>query len=338
MSPPVRVLVVGAQGVLGAAVAVALRDSGFEVLRGGRRAEAAGDFVRVDLDNPETLVSASRDMDLVVNCVLHEQLAPQRTILQSGGAMLDISSVSLEQRRALEAEAGSGRGLVVVHAGLNPGLTTVVMKEMLDAHPEADELELVNTLSARQAAGGNSFAFFHRSLTAFAHLPTAVLPLPPPLGPSRCLQLDGGEEGWLAELAAGRRGRVYIRLEPLPTLGLRVVNALRLRRALPRFVLKLPALLVKPPPRGIDGLSREQKCDWLAVLKGGRRQAARTVEGEGDYKMTVDATVIFCAALAEYRRAKPDRTGVVGAESLFSLRDLQPGFEARGITIRNQPV
>jgi hypothetical protein len=333
-----RVLVIGAQGVLGRAVARALVLSGFDVLRGGRRPEHAEDFVLLDLDRPETVVEACAGAELVVNCVFHRELAAERAVLRAGGTMLDVASLPLADRRRLEAEAGRARGLVVLHAGLNPGLTTVVLRELLETHPEADGLELVNTLSARQSAGPNSLAFFWPFLTAAAHRPTALIPLPAPFGRRRCLQLSGGAEGWLGSLVDGREGRVYVCLERIPSAGVLALNTLRLLRLMPPAAFAASARLLPNAPRGADGLSREPKCDWVAVTKGGRRLAAGTVEGEGDYKLTVDATVVFCEALADRRAKDAGGTGVVGAEELFSLRELRGAFEQRGIHIREQPV
>jgi NAD(P)-dependent dehydrogenase (short-subunit alcohol dehydrogenase family) len=45
-----KVLMIGAQGVLGTFMARAFRDAGWQVTRGGRRPETAADFTLVDLD------------------------------------------------------------------------------------------------------------------------------------------------------------------------------------------------------------------------------------------------------------------------------------------------
>ena len=47
-----KILVVGAQSVLGSFTARYLRDLGYTVLRGGRRAESADDFRLIDLVRP----------------------------------------------------------------------------------------------------------------------------------------------------------------------------------------------------------------------------------------------------------------------------------------------
>lgn len=64
-----RVLVIGAQGVLGTFLARAFAEAGWEVVRGGRRPEGASDFSQLDLDVPNTLHRACGDVDLVVSTV-----------------------------------------------------------------------------------------------------------------------------------------------------------------------------------------------------------------------------------------------------------------------------
>jgi nucleoside-diphosphate-sugar epimerase len=61
------VLVVGAQGVLGAAVVRAFEDARWRVVRGVRRCGGVGGSVLVDLDRPETVAAAIAGVDLVVD-------------------------------------------------------------------------------------------------------------------------------------------------------------------------------------------------------------------------------------------------------------------------------
>jgi dTDP-4-dehydrorhamnose reductase len=64
-----RVLVIGAQGVLGTFLARGFAEAAWEVVRGGRRAEAATDFRQLDLDAPDTVRRASADVDLIVRAL-----------------------------------------------------------------------------------------------------------------------------------------------------------------------------------------------------------------------------------------------------------------------------
>jgi nucleoside-diphosphate-sugar epimerase len=73
-----RVLVIGAQGVLGSFIARQFREAGWAVTRGGRRPEIAEDFRLVDLDRSETIAEACGEADLVVSTVRHPALPAER--------------------------------------------------------------------------------------------------------------------------------------------------------------------------------------------------------------------------------------------------------------------
>lgn len=81
------VLVLGAQGVLGAAIAQEFNDAGWRVVRGVRRGDRAVDLLVVDLDRPETVAAAIVGVDLVVDPVPHPALTPERAVLSQGGAL-----------------------------------------------------------------------------------------------------------------------------------------------------------------------------------------------------------------------------------------------------------
>ena len=48
---------------------------------------------------------------------------------------------------------GEPRGTVLMNAGIAPGLTNLLAADLLADHPEADEVELVFTVSAKSAVG-----------------------------------------------------------------------------------------------------------------------------------------------------------------------------------------
>src|SRR5204863_7001818 len=83
--------------------------------------------------------------------------------------------------------------------------------------------------------------------------------------------------------------------------------------------------------------SSEPIAEWVSVRSGGRRLAARVIEGRGDYRMTAAATVVFGEALAELRAAE-QRAGAFAPEELFSLARLWPALERRGFRILERPV
>src|SRR3984885_5467235 len=93
-----QVLVIGAQGVLGALVVGAFEDGGWAVRQAARRPNLGEVFI--DLDQPETIAAEVSQDELVINTVAHRGLAVERAILGRGGALVNIS--------ALRAASGGG--------------------------------------------------------------------------------------------------------------------------------------------------------------------------------------------------------------------------------------
>jgi NAD(P)-dependent dehydrogenase (short-subunit alcohol dehydrogenase family) len=322
-----KVLVIGAQGALGRLCARALADAGLDVVRAGRRPERAPDFRLVNLDRQETIVEACGDVDLTVTTVRHPAHAAERAVMKHGGTLLNVASLRARDRAELKSEASNG--LVVLHAGLAPGVYSLVLKEMLAAHSDADGLEIAGAYSAFQSSGpAGAVDFFHSALDRRGRLPTRVIEYPEPIGRRRCLHMGGAEIGFFGEVATGRAARVYLCFIERPiNAGLLALNALGLLSRLPRRFFTVGRRWTQ------RRTTSEPKRDVLAVSRGERRLAAYCVEGLGDYGMTAAATACFAEALLERRAAGPASCGVVGAEEIFSLEELQPAFKRRGIRV-----
>lgn len=316
-------LVIGGGGVLGRFTARALAARGHAVTRAVRHASAPDELV-LDASDGAAVAHAARDVDLVVSTVRAPALAPERAVLAGGGRLLSVASLDAADRRALAAADGR-RGLVVLHAGMHPGVSTLLLEELLRAHPEADGAELVLTLSSR-ASGGR-----HGMETAAIPLlkrrrrhPTATVDVPAPYGRRRCMAVGEGEEGFFGEVGTQLRRRQYwCFLEPATHRALLVVNALGATRALPDRGLLAGKRGVPPQ------LSSEPKRDVVAVSLGGRRLGAYAIHGNGDYAMTVAATVAF----AEQTLQRTDVRGCVGAEELFAPEDVVPQLREQGVTV-----
>jgi hypothetical protein len=325
-----RVLVLGAQGVLGAAVARALHDEGWDVLRAGRRLEDSPDFRLVDLDRAQTVAAAASEADIIISCVLHPDFPAERLVLRDGGTLLAAASLTRVQHASLANEHPSARGLVV-QVGLAPGVTDVVVSQMLAEAPEADRIDVASTHSIFQSAGRNSLEFFWPFLTGQAHRPTRTISFPNPFGELQCVEVSSGEEGWLAEVSGDRSAHVWLCVpEPAFRAGLLALNALHLLRMLPRP----PGLPSVGRRRG--ELSSEPKCFAIAVSGDGRPIIVRTIEGLGDYRMTVAGTAALTESVVALQRRDPSLRGVWWASELFTFAELRPGLEARGIRFRER--
>lgn len=329
MTDSATVLVIGAQGTLGRMCAAALRDAGFNVVRGGRRPDDQPDFRTVDLDDHASLVSACSGVDLVVSTVRHAGHAAERAMLHEGGALLSVASLTAADRAALKKDPGPKRGLVIVHAGLLPGVGSLVLKQLLEEHPEADGVEVAACFSMVQSSGAaGTIDFAYPALTSARRHPTRVIEFPAPIGRRRCMQVGGSEIGFFGELAEGRSAQVYFTvLQRLAQAEFLALNALGVLSRLPIRLFQVGRSWTA------RRTTREPKRDVVAVTRGGERLAAMSMKGSGDYLMTAAATVVFAEALLERRAPDAGQSGVFGAEEIFDLGPLRSGFASRGIEI-----
>src|ERR1700684_2229021 len=123
--PAPRVLVIGAQGVLGSLLSGAFAQAGWSVLRGGRRPDEGADFRHVDLDEPETVARAGSEVDVIVTAVPDLGLTAERMVLDRGGLLINVSALPARAGRELRARTSRARGTVVMNAGIAPGVTNL---------------------------------------------------------------------------------------------------------------------------------------------------------------------------------------------------------------------
>jgi hypothetical protein len=325
---PNTVLVVGAQGTIGSFISRLFAEAGWKVFRAGRRPESAPDFRLINLGDPSGLKGAVAEADLVISTAHHPDLPLERTILREDGTLIDLIELSPGERNALDAESRDAQGLVISDTGLG-GVGYMAIADLLRAHPDADQAEYSLMASSSGSSGHAGALFAHSLLTGSSHHPTAKLPFPKPPGTRRCIEV-GAAGGVLRDAVNGVPLRSYILLQPRPLHSfLLALNAARLISKLPSA--SFTAGTGKVP----DELSEEPICEWAAVEKGGRRLAARTIEGKGYYRMTAGATLAFGETLI----ASPtERRGLLSIDQLLPLDAVLPRLERRGVFVREQAV
>lgn len=146
-------LVIGAQGALGTLLVAEFEGRGWSTRRASRRPGSAPDLVPVDLAQPDTVRTAMRGVDVVVNTVPDVALVAERAVLEAGGTLLNVSALPAAAGIELRNDATSPRGMVVMNAGIAPGLTSVVAGDLVDRYPDADEVEIVFTVSTKGTSG-----------------------------------------------------------------------------------------------------------------------------------------------------------------------------------------
>jgi hypothetical protein len=224
----------------------------------------------------------------------------------------------------LRREPGPPRGTVLMNAGIAPGLTNLLAADLLARHPEADEVELVFTISAKSSHGRESG---HQDwLTATKRHRTTVIGLPEPFGRRRCLGIAEQHNGWLGAIAAGKTVSTYLCMaERGMQRALLTVNAAG-------FISRLPPLAAKPRPDA----TAEPVRHWVAVRQRGTLLAASTLRCQGDYQSAAAGTVLIAGHLT----GRDDRlpAGVLVPEEVLTIAELVPGLARAGVTVIEEPT
>ena len=322
-----RVLVLGGQGVLGTAIAGAFAAAGWTSVRAGRRPDPGADFRPVDLDEPDTLERAVDGIDLIVSTVPDERLVAERLVLTRGGVLINVSAMAAGAVQRLRRVPGEPRGTVLMNAGIAPGLTNLLAADLLARHPEADEVELVFTVSAKSAVGPAGSRFAHRALTCEARHQTTVVPLPEPFGRRRCVGFAEADNGWLGAVAGGRAVSPYL-----------CISEHRVHSALLAFnsagiIARLPRSAFASAPSDAHGAAgAEPVAHWVAVRRRGACLAARTLRCRGDYRSAAAGTVLFGRSLAAGLRSGGP-AGVLVPEDAFTIGELRPALAESDIVV-----
>lgn len=317
-------LVLGGHGVLGTMIAEAAQAAGWTAIRSSRRPYAS--FRHVDLAEPQTLEKVIDEADAVVSTVPDEQLVAERMVLDRGGLLINVSAMAASSAARLRREPGPPRGTVLMNAGIAPGLTNLLAADLLARHPEADEVELIFTISVKGSAGP---AGGHPDwLTATRRHRTTVVRLPEPFGRRRCLGIAEQHNGWLGAIAAGKTVSTYLCMtERRMQRALLTVNAAGLIGRLPRS-----AFTATP----VREATAEPIRHWVAVRQRGTVLAASTLRCRGDYQSAAAATVLIAGRLTGHGDPLP--AGVLVPEEVLTIGELKPGLAEAGITVVEEPT
>jgi NAD(P)-dependent dehydrogenase (short-subunit alcohol dehydrogenase family) len=323
-----RVLVLGGQGVLGPMIAEAFAAAGWTELRAGRRPDPGADFRHVDLDEPETVEKALGEADLIVSTVPDERLVAERLVLDRGGLLINVSAMPPSAVARLRQEPGEPQGTVLMNAGIAPGLTNLIAADLLAQHPEADEVELVFTVSTKASAGHAGGDIGHGWLTAAKRHRTTVVRLPEPFGRRRCLGIAEQHNGWLGAIADGKTVSTYV------CIAERGLNSALLAFNSAGIIGRLPRSAFASGSSGAP--TSEPISHWVAVRRGGTLLAARTLRCRGDYRSAAAGTVLFARALAARGESAP--AGVVVPEEIATIGELRPDLAKAGIVVVDEPT
>ena len=325
-----RVVVFGAQGVLGGLCSTALREAGLDVVRSGRRAESAADFRLADLADPTSLPAACEDADLLVSTVREPTHALERYALDSGLPLLSVAVYTSRERAELKELAEGASGLLILDAGLSPGLSSILHKELLAAHPDAGEIEAASTFSAFEPSGRGTAVDVYPAFQTASRYRSALIEFPQPFGRLRCMRLSGPEADTMifGDLASHLPVRAYVYvIEPLARAEFLALNALGLLPRAPLWLFTVGSGWKNSRDR------RNPQCHVAAVLRGGERIGASAISGSGNYAMSATAMAAYGKALLDQRERGALPSGAMGVEEVFSMAESSEHLERGGVRI-----
>jgi NAD(P)-dependent dehydrogenase (short-subunit alcohol dehydrogenase family) len=317
-----RVLVIGADGVLGALTAEAFEDAGWEVVRASRIGDRAGRWRRIDLDRPETVARGLRSVDVVINTVPHAGAVAERLVIEHGGVLLNTSAQPVTYTQRLCKPHPAAVGTVVLGAGIAPGLTNLVAARLLAIHPEADEVEVVFTFSVTSTSGPEGHKFVKRNLMRTATYDAVAVPLPSPFGTRECVPFGEPERAWIGNLAGSRPVRSYACFAEHDGAGETLMRDRKEGRG----------------KHGGAAISGEPVAHWVCVRKAGVRLAASTIRCLGDYLGAAHATLALAHTLQDARARAPLPTGVFCPDGVVELAQLVPYLTGTGIRVVTETV
>lgn len=322
------VLVIGARGALGALVADAVRRHGWAVRESSRDPSPSPDVRYADLTDPATLAPALDGADLVITTVPDPTLAAERYVLKHGGVLLNLSAGPAAALRSLRGQAGQATGTVVMNAGIAPGVTNLLAAQLLEENPDADEVELVFTVTTKGTGGPASADFAHRGFTGRRHHRVKPVTLPEPFGSRRVLGFAEPDGGWLGPMADRLTVSPYIWLtERTAAAMMRTLNAARL-------ISKLPRAALEPARRAaVAEASREPVAHSVAVLSHGLSLDGRLVSGQGDFRMAAASSIVFAEALLGEDARAAAQPGAWYPEEVLSLNQVEAPLRQAGIDI-----
>jgi hypothetical protein len=319
-------LVLGGHGVFGTMISSAAEAAGWTTIRTSRR-PAAG-FRHVDLAEPETLEKVIDEADVIVSTVPDKQVVAERMVLDRGGLLINVSALAASSVAGPLRELEPPRGTVVMNAGIAPGLTNLIAARLLAGHPDADEVELVFTVSLKGSHGPGGGDIGQDWLSAVKRHRTTVVRLPEPYGRRRCLAIAEQHRGWLGPVAAGKQVGTYLCVTERGLHGaLLAANAAGL-------IGRLAGSSASTAP--VTETTAEPVRHWVAVRRRGTLLAASTLRCQGDYRSGAAATALMAGQLAGRRSALP--AGVLMPEDVLTIDELEPGLAEAGLTVTEEPV
>jgi saccharopine dehydrogenase (NAD+, L-lysine forming) len=265
------ILIAGGYGVVGSRIAAELAPgypdrvvvAGRSQQRANARAAAIGHGVRgllLDVTVPSSIVAALEDVAVIVSCIDQPERGLLHAAIERGLRYTDITPHLTQLGRGaayeqIDAAARASGSLVLLGAGLVPGISSVMVRAVADTVGGADTIETALLLAAGDATGPASFDYFLQELTmpfdvhvngadhpARAFSQRRIVDFPSPVGPRPAYLFPFSDQVLYPRTMGARTVRSRLALDPswlAPLLAVavrtgaaRIVAGERLRRAI----------------------------------------------------------------------------------------------------------
>lgn len=347
-----KILIVGGYGEVGRRLVDLLEEAqpGRVVVAGRHPERARGAPARqIDLDTPVSIERALDDVAVVVACVRQRQPHLLRAALRRGVAYTSIAPPWLPwpETEPLRAEAGRTGSRVILAAGLEPGISSVLVRAAADRLGAVDSVETALMLSLGDSYGPDSMDFIFEEVTepysitidgreqamnAFER--SELVEFPAPVGPRRAYTMPFRDQLYYPATVGAKTAIARIALDP-PWLArvLAVLLHAGLRRALRRGGARGAA-------RGyIDALrQRYRDRDRYALVvetRGGGRTIRSTLVGR--QQATATAVGVYAITEALWSR-EVEAPGVWLAEQVITPGPFLARLAAHGIVPKVEEI
>lgn len=340
-----KILIVGGYGEVGLRLARQLEaaEPGRVVL-GGRHPERAAALParQIDVDSSASIDAALDGVDVVVACVRQCEPHLLRAAIARGIAYTSIAPpwIPWAATRRLHAEAQRSGARLVLAAGIEPGITSVLARASADRLGQVDAIETALLLSLGDAYGADSMGFIFDEIAqsyaivvdgaeqeAHAFERSKRVAFPAPIGARRAYTMPFRDQLYYPSTLGAKTAIARIALDP-PWLGdaLGVLLRVGLRRLL----------------RGGSKGSVKELIGKLRSRYAGRDTYALVVEvrrGQRMIRSTIagtqqaEATALGVGAIAEALwHREVERPGVWLAEQVIDPTRFLERLAAHGIT------
>jgi saccharopine dehydrogenase-like NADP-dependent oxidoreductase len=312
MSSQREILVIGGYGEVGRRLAAILETAHpGAVIVGGRNPVRAGGLRsrRVDVDDETSIDSALEGVDTVVACVRQKGAQLLQAAVRRGIAYTSIAPpwMMWPEIEPLDAEAKKRGARIVLAAGIEPGISSVLARIGADRLGGVDAIETALLLGVGDAYGGDSLVFLfeelaqeYRVFVDGRHIPAHAfdrskrVSFPSPIGERRVYPIPFRDQLYYPRTLGARTAVAWIALDP-PWLGRVISTATRVGAR---------AVMSRGPTNGaLHRLTEKLRARYsdrdrfalVVEVRRGDRVLRSTLSG----RHQAQATAIGAAAIAE---------------------------------------